>query len=189
MTIQINQQQKRKKTHWQIVKIDIQQYSKMRWSLLWKETSVFLMPVILYILSLKLMFNRAGQNRISCPMPRKMLWQVYHIHFIWKGDQSEIEFFGCFMPVFNCFQLNTVWPHTCAAWCKWESKSPKQIVFSKLLETWYLNFASRPFVLFNFCLNWAIYSLNVRCSFIIIPRYLIWFWMRLKYNYSSFANV
>ena len=45
------------KTHryWQIVKIHIQQYGKIRWSLLWKETSV-----ILKILRLNLMFNRAG---------------------------------------------------------------------------------------------------------------------------------
>ena len=44
-----------------------------------------------------------------------------------------------------------------------------------MLETWCLNFTSRPFFLFNFCLNWAIYFSNVRCSSIIIPRYLVWF--------------
>ena len=38
----------------------IQQNGKIRWSLLWKKTSVFLMTVILKILSLNLMFNRAG---------------------------------------------------------------------------------------------------------------------------------
>ena len=31
-----------------------------------------------------------------------------------------------------------------------------------------------PFALFNFCLNWVIYFLNVRCS-IKISRYLAWF--------------
>ena len=42
MTIQINKQTKKnKQRHWQIVKTDVQQYGKMRWSLLWKETSVF----------------------------------------------------------------------------------------------------------------------------------------------------
>ena len=57
-----NKQTNQKNTHtyWQIYKIDIQQYGKIRWSLLWKETSVFLMIVILNRLSLKLMFNRAG---------------------------------------------------------------------------------------------------------------------------------
>ena len=63
MTIQINKQtnkqtNKKTHTHWQIAKIDIQQYGKIWWSLLWKETSVFLMTVLLNILSLKLMFNR-----------------------------------------------------------------------------------------------------------------------------------
>ena len=47
----------------------------------------------------------------------------------------------------------------------------KQIVFTKMLETWCSNFARRPFVLFNFCFNWVIYSLNVRCSSIIIFGY------------------
>ena len=42
MTIQINKQTKKnKQRHWQIVKTDVQQYGKMRWSLFWKETSVF----------------------------------------------------------------------------------------------------------------------------------------------------
>ena len=59
---QTNKQTNKQKTHtyWQVVKIHIQQYGKIRWSLLWKETSVFLMTVILKILSLNLMFNRAG---------------------------------------------------------------------------------------------------------------------------------
>ena len=47
--------------------------------------------------------------------------------------------------------------------------------FQQLLETWCLNFASRLFVIFNFCLDWTIYSLNVRCTS-IGPRYLVWFW-------------
>ena len=61
MTIQIIKQtnkQTEKQTHWQIVKIDIQQYGKIWWSLLWRKTSVFLMTVLLNIMSLKLMFNR-----------------------------------------------------------------------------------------------------------------------------------
>ena len=61
MTIQIIKQtnkQTKKHTHWQIVKIDIQQYGKIWWSLLWRKTSVFLMTVLLNIMSLKLMFNR-----------------------------------------------------------------------------------------------------------------------------------
>ena len=44
-----------------------------------------------------------------------------------------------------------------------------------MVETWCLKFASRRFVLFNFYLNWVIYSLNIRCSSIIIPRYLVQF--------------
>ena len=44
-----------------------------------------------------------------------------------------------------------------------------------MLETWCLNFASRPFVLFNVYLNWVIYSLIVKCSSIIIPRYSVQF--------------
>ena len=70
------EKKRKEKTHWHIVKIDIPQYGKIRWSLLWKETSVFLISFKLYILSLKLMFNKASENRISCPMSKKMLWQV-----------------------------------------------------------------------------------------------------------------
>ena len=44
-----------------------------------------------------------------------------------------------------------------------------------MFVNWCLNFASRSFVLFNFCLNWIIYSFNARCSSIITPRYLVRF--------------
>ena len=52
MTIQINKQTKKKKTlanHQLCTPI----WYKMMWSLLWKETLVFLLSVILYILSVK----------------------------------------------------------------------------------------------------------------------------------------
>ena len=52
MTIQINKQTKKKKTlanHQLYTPI----WYKVMWSLLWKETLVFLLSVILYILSVK----------------------------------------------------------------------------------------------------------------------------------------
>ena len=116
---------------------------------------------------------------------------------------NYLEHLICVLCIISS-RLLLPWPHTCAAQCKWESKSKKYNVFSKLLGTWCLNVAGRPFLLFDFCLNWAIHFLNFKYSSIIIPRYLVWclgitfgplrqklrcLVICFEYKYFSFANI
>ena len=42
-------------------------------------------------------------------MSRKMLWQVTYFE---KEIRVKLNSFGCFVPIFNCFNLNRVW-HIC----------------------------------------------------------------------------